>query len=128
MLDHITLRVSDLEKSRRFYALALQPLGYEILKEGASVGFGVEDVDGKRNFWIKKGEVTGVPSFSCLAFRAPCKKSVEAFHEVGLKAGGKDNGAPGYRPKYHRGYYSAFVLDPDGYNIEVFFHDLSSGV
>jgi len=125
MLDHITLRVSDLQKSKRFYEDLLTPLGYRLLRDGTSVGFGVSDKDGERDFWIKKGVVEGTPSFSCLAFRAPSKEAVDSFYRAGLEAGGTDNGAPGYRPEYHTGYYATFVLDLDRYNVEAFFHDLS---
>ena len=127
MLNHIKLRVSDLGRSKAFYEAALAPLGYKLLKgKETSAGFGVEDAHGKRDFWIAEGGMAkGGQSFSCLAFSAPSKEAVEAFHKAGLAAGGTDNGPPGYREKYHAGYYAAYVRDPDGYNIEAVFDDAS---
>jgi catechol 2,3-dioxygenase-like lactoylglutathione lyase family enzyme len=123
MINHITLRVSDLKKSKAFYSITLKPLGYKLLKEKElSAGFGIKDIDGKRDFWIKQSAVNG-NSFSCLAFTASSKQMVQAFYRAGLNAGGKDKGKPGYREKYHLGYYAAYVLDPDGYNIEAVFDD-----
>ena len=123
MLNHITLRVSDLERSKKFYTAALRPLGYRLLKEKSdSAGFGIKDVDGMRDFWIHKGGMAKEGySFSCLAFDAPSQDAVEAFYKAGLAAGGTDNGAPGFREKYHPNYYAAFIHDPDGYNIEAVF-------
>ncbi len=127
MINHISLRVSDLQKSKEFYSQALKPLGYKILKETSnSVGFGIEDADGRRDFWIKLGGSGQQPhSFSCLAFTASEKNMVDGFYKAALEAGGKDNGAPGYRTHYHPGYYAAYILDPDGYNIEAVFDDPS---
>jgi catechol 2,3-dioxygenase-like lactoylglutathione lyase family enzyme len=123
MLNHITLRVSNLEQSKTFYKAALAPLGYKLLKEKAtSAGFGIEDVNGMRDFWIHEGGMAkDGQSFSCLAFTAESKEAVEQFHKAGLTAGGTDNGAPGYRENYHPNYYTAFVRDLDGYNIEAVF-------
>lgn len=127
MIHHITLFVSDLQKSKEFYSRVLKPLGYKLFKESSSsVGYGVEDVEGNRDFWIKAGNNAEQPhSFSCLAFTASDKNAVENFYKTALEAGGEDNGAPGYRPQYHPGYYAAYILDPDGYNIEAVFDDLS---
>lgn len=127
MINHITVRVSNLERSKDFFVRALKPLGYRLLfSKESSAGFGIEDVDGKRDFWIKVGEANQpIHSFSCLAFSAASKQAVEAFYAAALEAGGKDNGAPGYREKYYPGYYAAFVFDPDGHNIEAIFDDLS---
>jgi len=126
VLNHITLRVSNLEKSKAFYTHTLAPLDYKLFVEKEkSAGYGIEDSVGKRDFWIKTGEVGEKKSFSCLAFTASSKEIVEAFHKAGIEAGGVNNGAPGYRPEYHAGYYAAFVLDPDGYNIEAVFDDPS---
>ena len=125
MLNHISLYVRDLEKSKSFYSYALAPLGYKLAKEKShSAGFGTEDTDGKRDFWIKAGPVQPTPSFACLAFTAKDKEAVDAFHRAALKAGGTDNGAPGYRKQYYPGYYAAYVFDPDGFNIEAVFDDL----
>lgn len=124
MLNHITLRVSDLEKSKNFFLAALAPLGYKLFVEKEkSAGFGQTDVEGNRDFWIKQGEASEHKSFSCPAFTARTKEVVEDFHKAAVEAGGRDNGAPGYRPQYNPGYYAAFVLDPDGYNIEVVWDD-----
>jgi len=123
MLNHITLRVSNLVQSKAFYKAALAPLGYRLLKESAdSAGFGTEDKDGMRDFWIHSGGMAKDGySFSCLAFDAASKEAVESFYSEGLASGGTDNGAPGFRDNYHPNYYAAFVRDPDGYNIEAVF-------
>ncbi len=120
MIDHVSLRVTDSRKSRRFYDEALVPLGYKMLfeveehaGEKAAFGYGVPP---RADFWI--GE--GTPN-SCrvhIAFPAETRAQVDEFYKAALAAGGKDNGAPGLRPHYHKDYYGAFVLDPDGHNIE----------
>src|SRR3989344_4166606 len=123
MLNHITLRVSNLLRSKAFYVAALASLGYQMYwdTEGAG-GFATENKDGMRDFWIKEGGMAKEGhSFSCLAFDAPDKSAVDKFHAAALAAGGKDNGAPGERPEYHSNYYAAFVLDPDGYTIQAVF-------
>lgn len=128
MINHITLLVSDLEKSKEFYSRALAPLGYKLFKEESDrAGYGVEDVESKRDFWIVLGDVNQQPhSFSCLAFTAPSKQSVDDFYKAALAAGGKKNGAPRYRPQYNPGYYAAFVLDHDRHNIEAVFDEEST--
>ncbi|MBB5019601.1 catechol 2,3-dioxygenase-like lactoylglutathione lyase family enzyme [Chitinivorax tropicus] len=125
MLDHIGLRVTDYPKSKAFYEQALAPLGYgklyEFKGEDAGgyegAGFGVAP---KPDFWIG----TGVPHKPGLhiAFRADSRAMVDAFYHAALAAGGVCNGAPGLRPHYHPDYYGAFVLDPDGHNIEAVCH------
>ena len=118
MLDHIALHVSDYRKSKQFYALALKPLGYELIMEfGASGGFGK---DGKPDFWIAQGAATKPPLH--VAFASADRPTVDAFHRAALAAGAKDNGAPGLRPDYHPNYYGAFVFDPDGNNVEAVCH------
>ncbi len=119
MIAHTTLSVSDYRKSKAFYTEALEPLGYKNNMEyGESAGFN----DGKNtDFWISK-EKSVVATH--LAFEASSQKQVEAFYKAALKAGGKDNGKPGYRD-YWPGYYAAFVLDPDGNNIEAVWYDYS---
>ena len=118
MIDHVGLGVSDLERSRAFYRQALAPLGYEPLMErDGSVGFGQ---DGKPDFWIHANRPVTAPVHVAVA--SPDRAGVEAFHAAGLAAGGRDNGPPGPRPQYHQGYYGAFVLDPDGNNIEAVCH------
>jgi catechol 2,3-dioxygenase-like lactoylglutathione lyase family enzyme len=118
VLDHVGVPVSDFERSKRFYEGALSPLGYELLMEpsDSTAGFGRS---GKPDFWIAQGE----PGNSIhVAFTADDHAAVVAFHEAAVAAGGRDNGGPGLRPEYHPNYYGAFVLDPDGYNIEAVCH------
>nr|WP_321460681.1 VOC family protein [uncultured Cohaesibacter sp.] len=126
MLDHLDIKVSNLAVSRSFYQAALKPLGYEVvLDRKHSVSFGVlegarKSSDPGGEFWLVQGEVSRpLPHF---AFSAASRQEVQAFHAAALKAGGRDNGQPGLRPDYHRDYYAAFILDPDGYNIEAVFH------
>ena len=115
MIDHMTLRVRDYAKSKAFYLAALAPLGYELLMEWEGfVGIGVKK---KPDFWIAPIEDRNYSQLH-IAFRAPNRKAVHEFHQAALNAGGKDNGAPGVRADYHPDYYGAFVLDPDGHNIE----------
>ena len=124
MLDHIGFPVSDFARSKAFYERALAPLGYRVVMEvplseddgDGYAGFGAE----RPQFWIG----TGKPLLSRLhiAFVAKTRADVRAFHEAALAAGGIDNGAPGLRPHYHENYYGAFVLDPDGHNIEAVTH------
>ena len=121
MIDHIGLTVADYERSKAFYAKALAPLGYALIMEvteaGPWVGFGV---GGKPDFWLGQGEATA-PRLH-VAFRAQDRAAVRAFYEAAIKAGAGDNGPPGLRPEYHPDYYGAFVLDPDGHNIEAVCH------
>jgi catechol 2,3-dioxygenase-like lactoylglutathione lyase family enzyme len=125
MIDHTGLQVSRPEVSRRFYEQALAPLGYsalmvvpaEFTKGRVVVGYGVAP---KADFWLAEG-APNEPRMH-IAFRADSRVQVDAFHRAALAAGGKDNGAPGLRPHYHQHYYGAFVLDPDGHNIEAVCH------
>jgi catechol 2,3-dioxygenase-like lactoylglutathione lyase family enzyme len=116
MLDHIRLPVSDCERSKRFYAAALAPLGSVLLVEEGDAGFGPPR---KPQFWIGPGRVAA-PAH--VAFVAVDRAAVRAFHAAAVAAGGRDNGSPGLRPHYHANYYAAFVLDPDGHNIEAVSH------
>jgi catechol 2,3-dioxygenase-like lactoylglutathione lyase family enzyme len=117
MLDHITLHVADLERSKRFFAAALAPLGYTVMMEFPGVaGLGA---DGKPDFWLGQGDATRSLH---VAFATEERATVDAFHRAAIAAGGRDNGAPGLRPQYHHNYYGAFVFDPDGNNIEVVCH------
>ena len=115
MLDHVSLGVSDIERSRKFYDQALAPLGIERLyAEGETTsGYGAGR---KAFFWIglRAPSQTG----SHVAFATEDRETVDRFHQAALAAGGRDNGKPGLRPHYHEDYYGAFVLDPDGHNIE----------
>ena len=126
MLDHIGIVVSDFERSRAFYLAALAPLGYRIMKQHpAAAGFGVaagerKSVDRAGEFWIAQGAPR--PPLVHIAFSAGSRAEVDAFFACAVAAGGKDNGPPGVRPQYHAEYYGAFVLDPDGYNVEAVCH------
>jgi catechol 2,3-dioxygenase-like lactoylglutathione lyase family enzyme len=115
MFDHVSLGVTDFERSKAFYDRALKPLGIERLyAEGpTAAGYGVRP---KAFFWI--GQRGGVQSGAHVAFFAPERATVDRFYTEAIAAGGRDNGAPGLRPHYHADYYGAFVLDPDGHNIE----------
>lgn len=124
MLDHVSLPVSDPERSKRFYEQALSPIGCRLLMEHAISGAGVGR-EGKPCFWIRRGAVgTAVH----VAFTAPDRATVDAFHSTAVSAGGRDNGRPGLRPEYHPTYYGAFVLDPDGNNVEAVCHGPDSTV
>lgn len=118
MIDHVTVTVSDLDRSKQFYAQALGPLGYKLIVEGdgyAALGAGEPPIP---DFWLRQGDAT---VRTHVAFRAS-QDQINGFHEAALAAGGTDNGAPGLRPHYHESYYAAFVLDPDGHNIEAVSH------
>ena len=119
MLDHVTIGITDAERSKQFYDRALRPLGIaRLYAEGKwAAGYGVRP---KAFFWIglKATPQTG----SHIAFTAPDRATVDRFHEEAIAAGGRDNGVPGIRPHYHANYYGAFVLDPDGHNIEAVCH------
>jgi catechol 2,3-dioxygenase-like lactoylglutathione lyase family enzyme len=125
MIDHTGLQVSDPAKSRAFYEKALAPLGYQVLREiptqftGGKVVLGL-GIDPKPDFWVAEG-VPNEPRLH-IAFRAETRAQVAAFYQAAIAAGGKDNGPPGPRPHYHEHYYGAFVLDPDGHNIEAVIH------
>jgi catechol 2,3-dioxygenase-like lactoylglutathione lyase family enzyme len=120
MLDHLGINVSDYAHSRDFYTRALEPLGYTLIIEPMpeAAGFGK---DGKPDFWIV-GTRQPVTSNLHFAFAAPDRATVDAFHAAALEAGATDNGAPGLREIYHPSYYGAFVLDPDGNNVEAVCH------
>ncbi len=122
MIDHLSLGVGDLDASAGFYDAALAPLGFtrQLEFEGA-IGYGSE----RPVFWI--GRVADVASVSAapglhIAFVAPERAAVEAFHAAATGTGGHDAGVPGLRPHYHENYYAAFVLDPDGYKVEAVCH------
>ncbi len=119
MLDHVTIGVTNLERSKSFYDQALDPLGISCLhtEVGTSAGYGSH---GKAYFWI--GLKPTLQTGAHIAFATPDRSVVNAFHAAALKAGGKNNGPPGLRPQYHPNYYGAFVLDPDGHNIEAVCH------
>ena len=124
MIDHIGFPVSDYARSKAFYEKALAPLGYVLVMEVAqtendhpAAGFGA---NGKPDFWI--GGEGGLQGVLHIAIVAKDRHTVDAFYRAALAAGAKDNGPPGLRPHYHPNYYGAFVLDPDGHNIEAVCH------
>ena len=124
-IDHMGLQVADYEQALRFYRAALAPLGISVVMqvtkeqtggyEGAGLGR-----DGKPDFWLSAGKLTETPLH--IAFVADSRATVDRFFEAALAAGGVDNGAPGIRAHYHPNYYGAFVLDPEGHNIEAVCH------
>ena len=118
VVDHVTLGVADLPTSRRFYEAALAPLGFvPAFESDEDVAFGAE---GAESFWIA---ASGEPASGVhVAFAAPTRAAVDAFHAAALSAGGEDNGTPGERPEYGEGYYAAYVIDPDGNNTEAVCH------
>ncbi|MGE8319670.1 MAG: VOC family protein [Comamonas sp.] len=125
MIDHTGIHVSDLACSRRFYTAALAPLGMvERSVRDDAVGYSAQQPgpqdDPAGAFWIAAAPL--MEPRVHLAFRAENRAQVDAFHRAALQAGGTDHGAPGLRPHYHARYYAAFVLDPDGYNIEAVCH------
>jgi catechol 2,3-dioxygenase-like lactoylglutathione lyase family enzyme len=124
MLDHAGFPVSDYARSKAFYLQALAPLGYALVMEvqqhendAPAAGFGA---NGKPDLWI--GGEGGLQRPIHIAIAAQDRAAVDAFYRAAIAAGGKDNGAPGLRPHYHPNYYAAFVLDPDGHNIEAVCH------
>ena len=122
MIDHITIAVSDLQKSKLFYETALEPLGYRLSfgKEGVFWAF---DVGNSSLFEIQRSDSKPPLTRLHVAFRVNSKAEVDAFYRAALEAGGTDNGAPGPRPEYAANYYACFVLDPDGYNIEAMLNE-----
>jgi catechol 2,3-dioxygenase-like lactoylglutathione lyase family enzyme len=126
MIDHIGFPVSDFERSKAFYLKALAPLDYSLVMEmmqdrppgeAPAAGFGAK---GKPDFWI--GGEGGLDKPLHVAIVAKDRAIVDAFYKAAIAAGGRDNGAPGIRTHYHANYYGAFVLDPDGHNIEAVCH------
>jgi catechol 2,3-dioxygenase-like lactoylglutathione lyase family enzyme len=126
ILDHVSVMVSDYGRSRAFYLKVLEPLGIELLMEfGNAAGFGRN----KPELWIGVGPATFQTKEQLapitpihVALRAMSRDDVDAFHAAALAAGGRDFGGPGLREEYHPSYYGAFVLDPDGHNIEAVHH------
>jgi catechol 2,3-dioxygenase-like lactoylglutathione lyase family enzyme len=125
MIDHIGLAVKDMDRAKAFYMEALKPLGVGVIMEvtaeqtgaDAHAGFGKDD---KAFFWIGTGNKPRGGTH--VAFTAQTRADVDSFYRAALAAGGQDNGEPGPRPHYHEHYYGAFVLDPDGNNIEAVCH------
>lgn len=118
MFDHVVFGVSDYEASKTFFLKALEPIGMAVVLEGP---LGIEmSSDGKTSLCLFPTEEK--PAHLHLAFVAENRQQVDAFYRAALEAGGKDNGAPGLRPRYHANYYAAFVIDPDGHNVELVCH------
>jgi catechol 2,3-dioxygenase-like lactoylglutathione lyase family enzyme len=127
MIDHTGVYVTNFQLSKEFYQNALAPLGYVLLMEfpaekegeGDAAGFGVPP---QADFWIGSSRAGSVQP-NHVAFSAESRAEVDAFYRAAMAAGARDNGAPGLRPHYHPNYYAAFVLDPDGNNIEAVCHE-----
>ena len=118
MFDHVGFGVTRLAESKAFFLRALEPLQVAVVMEGSyGVGMGRQ---GKPTLWLY--ETQEKPARLHLAFTAENRGQVDAFHKAALAAGGKDNGAPGLRPRYHANYYGAFIIGPDGHNVEVVCH------
>ena len=124
MIDHMGFPVSDYARSKVFYEKALAPLGYVLVMEVQENAFGAKaagfGTGGKPDFWIGGEGRLDKPVH--IAIAAKNRAAVDAFYQAAIAAGAKDNGAPGLRPHYHPNYYGAFVLDPDGHNIEAVCH------
>jgi catechol 2,3-dioxygenase-like lactoylglutathione lyase family enzyme len=120
MFDHVKFGVSDYAASKAFFLEALGPLGVALGPEGPPA-YGVE-LCGQGEASLCLYQTEEKPAHLHLAFRAETRRQVDAFYRAALRAGGKDNGAPGLRPHYHANYYAAFVIGPDGHNIEVVCH------
>jgi catechol 2,3-dioxygenase-like lactoylglutathione lyase family enzyme len=126
MIDHTGVVVSDFDRSKQFYLAALAPIGFSLLAEFPASVTGHTDVAGfgqppKPEFWISRGKPNNPPVH--VAFRVSSRSLVDAFYGAAIEAGGTDNGRPGIRAHYHPNYYGAFVLDPDGHNIEAVCHE-----
>ncbi len=119
MFDHVTLRVKDIGKAKRFYGPSLAAIGYRVMHESAdSIGLGDRS---EPTVWIVQGDP--VTSAMHLAFGCGDRRKVDTFHAAALSGGGRDNGKPGLRSDYGTGYYAAFAFDPDGNNIEAVCHE-----
>jgi catechol 2,3-dioxygenase-like lactoylglutathione lyase family enzyme len=119
MIDHMGIAVTDIKRSIAFYEKALAPLGYKLVMQWEQwAGFGV---GGKPDFWIEGGKTP--KDRVHVAFRAAGRDMVRAFYTAAIAAGGTDNGEPGVRAHYHADYFGAFVIDPDGHNVEAVCHD-----
>lgn len=120
MFDHVKFGVSDYAESRAFYLKALQPLGVTEVREWPPNGVELSQPRGKASLCLYQTQEK--PAHLHLAFVAESRQQVDAFYRAALEAGGRDNGAPGLRPQYHASYYAAFVIGPDGHNIEAVCH------
>ena len=122
MFDHVKFGVSDYAASKAFFLKALAPLGVAVVAEGTPT-YGVELMRPESDASLCLYQTEEKPAHLHLAFKAETRQQVEAFYRAALEAGGKDNGAPGLRPQYSGTYYAAFVIGPDGHNIEVVCHE-----
>ncbi|MFN0186186.1 MAG: VOC family protein [Aquabacterium sp.] len=120
MFDHVVFGVSNYEQSKAFFLEALRPLGVSVLSEGP-LGLEIGRPGSKSSLCIRRVEEKATHLH--LAFTADSRRQVREFHRAALDAGGKDNGAPGLRPQYHSSYYAAFVIGPDGHNVEAVCHE-----
>jgi catechol 2,3-dioxygenase-like lactoylglutathione lyase family enzyme len=120
VINHVSIGVRDIARSRRFYGAALKPLGYKLLSDGeTSLGYG----NGSVALWVQKSDSPVAPNMASglhFCFDAPSRKSVAEFHKAALGAGGKDNGPADLRADYGDNYYAGFVIDPDGYRLEAY--------
>jgi len=130
MIDRLSIGVADLARSKAFYDTVLAPLGYSCrfeMTEACGYGRAHEEEAAigyhALVFWIGHAPGVVTPLDGHVAFRAPTREAVDAFHRTALAVGGRDNGAPGLRPHYHPNYYAAFVVDPDGYRLEAVSHE-----
>lgn len=122
MFDHVKFGVTDFAASKAFYLKALESLGIAVVSEGVPT-YGVELLTPASKASLCLFQTAEKPAHLHIAFVAGNRAQVDAFHRAALEAGGKDNGRPGLRPNYHASYYAAFVIDPDGHNIEVVCHE-----
>ena len=120
MFDHVVFGVTDYAASKAFFLKALEPLGVTVALEGP-LGVELSQKGGTSSLCLFQTKEK--PAYLHLAFAAENRQQVEAFYRAALEAGGKDNGAPGLRPHYHANYYAAFVIGPDGHNVEVVCHE-----
>jgi catechol 2,3-dioxygenase-like lactoylglutathione lyase family enzyme len=120
MFDHVVFGVSNYEESKAFFLKALRPLGVGVFSEGP-LGLEIGRPDSRSSLCIRRVEEKATHLH--LAFTADNRKQVREFHKAALEAGGKDHGAPGLRPQYHSNYYAAFVIGPDGHNLEAVCHE-----
>ena len=122
MFDHVKFGASDYAASKAFFLKALEPLGVAVVSEGTPA-YGVELASKSSSTSLCLYQTQEKPAHLHLAFTAESRQQVQAFHRAALEAGGKDNGAPGLRPHYHANYYAAFVIGPDGHNVEAVCHE-----
>ncbi len=121
MFDHVKFGVRDFARSKAFYVKALEPIGVTVVTDWPPDGAEMSQPDGESSLCLYQTDEQ--PAHLHIAFTASSRNAVDAFYAAALAAGGKDNGPPGIRPQYSGQYYAAFVLDPDGHNIEAVYHE-----